>query len=111
MELELKNAKCLPCEGYGNPLSNQDIENYFTNLPGWQLSEDKKVISRKFEFKGFYKTIGFVNAVAWIANQENHHPTMEISYNYCLVKLTTHALKGLTPNDFICAAKINSLLE
>ena len=111
MELELKNAKCLPGEGYGKPLSNQDIENYFTNLPGWQLSEDKKVISRKFEFKGFYKTIGFVNAVAWIANQENHHPTMEISYNYCLVKLTTHALKGLTPNDFICAAKINSLLE
>ncbi|HAT8983211.1 TPA: 4a-hydroxytetrahydrobiopterin dehydratase, partial [Legionella pneumophila subsp. pneumophila] len=67
-------------------------------------------IKRAFSFKNFYETMAFVNAIAWIANIENHHPDLEVGYNYCRVHFMTHALNGLTHNDFICAAKIDKLL-
>ena len=67
-------------------------------------------ILKEVDFKGFYKTMGFVNAVAWIANQELHHPDLQVSYNKCIVTFTTHAVEGLTENDFICAAKVDKLL-
>ncbi len=76
---------------------------------GWALSDDGKEILRDFSFGGFYKTMGFVNAVAWIANAENHHPDLEIGYGHCLVRYSTHAIDGLSENDFICAAKIDAL--
>ena len=76
---------------------------------GWALSDDGKEIFNDFKFKGFYKTIAFVNAIAWIANQEGHHPDLEVGYNHCLVRYTTHELNGLSENDFICAAKIDAL--
>jgi 4a-hydroxytetrahydrobiopterin dehydratase len=106
---ELATIRCLGCEGGIPPLSREEINKLLPEVEGWGLSEDGKYISRQFSFKGFYKTMAFVNAVAWIANQENHHPDMEIGYNHCLVKYTTHAVNGLTKNDFICAAKINYL--
>lgn len=77
---------------------------------GWRLNDKATEISRTFEFKNFYETMGFVNAVAWIANHEDHHPDIEVSYKRCLVRYSTHAIKGLSMNDFICAAKINELL-
>ena len=74
------------------------------------MSTDAKQIHKDFKFKGFNATTGFVNAVAWIANQEGHHPDLEVGYNHCLVRYTTHAIGGLSENDFICAAKIDKLL-
>jgi 4a-hydroxytetrahydrobiopterin dehydratase len=106
---ELNTIRCVSCEGGVPPLESNEIEKFLTQLNQWQVSSDQKFISRRFEFKGFYKTMAFVNAIAWIANQENHHPDLEVGYNYCLVKLTTHAINGLSKNDFICAAKIDRL--
>jgi 4a-hydroxytetrahydrobiopterin dehydratase len=77
--------------------------------PGWRIAKDKKSISRRFQFSDFHHTMGFVNALAWIANQEDHHPELEIDYKHCLVRYTSHAAKGLTVNDFICAAKADTL--
>jgi 4a-hydroxytetrahydrobiopterin dehydratase len=106
---ELHTIRCVACEG-GVPASTTDeIKQYLQELNDWQLSADGKFISKRFTFKGFFKTMAFVNAIAWIANQEGHHPDMEVGYNYCVVNFTTHAINGLTKNDFICAAKIDRL--
>lgn len=106
---ELNTIRCVGCEGGIPALSAAETKELLSQVKGWTVSENGKLISRRFEFKGFYKTMAFVNAVAWIANQENHHPDMEVGYNYCLIKYTTHAVDGLTKNDFICAAKVDSL--
>lgn len=106
---ELHTIRCVGCEGGIPALTRAEINEFLPKIKNWQVSPDEKFISRKFLFKGFYKTMAFVNAVAWIANQENHHPDMEVGFNYCLIKYTTHAVNGLTKNDFICAAKIDQL--
>ena len=106
---ELETKRCLACEAGIPPLKPEKIQQLLTEVPGWELNTDGLSISRRFSFKGFYKTMAFVNAIAWIANQENHHPDMSVGYNYCLVNFTTHALGGLSENDFICAAKVNKL--
>lgn len=108
---ELVTIRCVGCEGGIPPLTRDEINKLLPEVKGWEVSADGKYISHRFSFKGFYKTMAFVNAVAWIANQENHHPDMEVGYNYCLVKYTTHAIDGLSKNDFICAAKISALIE
>ncbi|CAK0756557.1 putative pterin-4-alpha-carbinolamine dehydratase [Gammaproteobacteria bacterium] len=89
-------------------MPSEETDKLLATLPGWKLHGG--AIIRRFEFENFYQTISFVNAVAWIANNEDHHPDIEISYKNCLVRYTTHAVRGLSENDFICAAKINSLL-
>lgn len=106
----LADKKCENCEIGSKPLSKDDITKLLTLVPEWQLTSDSKRISRIVKFKGFYKTMAFVNAVAWIANTEGHHPDLEVSYNQCIVNFTTHAADGLTNNDFICAAKVDKLL-
>lgn len=106
---ELHTIRCVGCEGGIPALNADEINKLNSQIKDWQISSDHKTISRRFTFKGFYKTMAFVNAVAWIANQENHHPDMEVGYNYCLIKFTTHAVNGLTKNDFICAAKVDKL--
>jgi len=111
MSDDLQKQKCAPCEGGTKPLERDRIDELLKQVPGWQVSEDDKRIFRKFEFKGFYKTMAFINAMAWIANQEGHHPDFEGGYNFCLVHFTTHAIDGLSENDFICAAKLNALLD
>lgn len=78
---------------------------------GWKISDDQSSIQKDFEFGGFYRTMSFVNAVAWIANSQGHHPDMEVGYRHCLVRYTTHAIGGLSVNDFICAARIDALCE
>ena len=108
---ELINKHCAACEGIGAPLSAEQINNLLPQLSEkWTVSKDNKKLQRSFSFKNFYETMGFVNALAWIANVENHHPDLEIGYNYCHVTFMTHALQGLTQNDFICAAKSDNLL-
>jgi len=109
-QCSLDNRQCIPCEGGIPALSRDEAEQLLTQLSeGWQLDSDTKQISKDFMFKGFYRTMAFVNAMAWIANSENHHPDFEVGYNHCLVRFTTHAIDGLSENDFICAAKVDAL--
>ena len=92
------------------PLTRQQSEELLAALhPGWSLSEDGLSISRVFEFPAYSRTLGFANAVAWIAITEGHHPVLTVEYGRCEVSYTTHAIDGLTDNDFICAAKIDRL--
>jgi len=108
---ELTTEKCEPCEGGVEPLNREQAEPLLGKLhEDWSLSEDGTEIRRDFRFKGFYRTMAFVNAVAWVANAEGHHPDMEVGWGHCLVRYTTHAINGLSRNDFICAAKIDALL-
>ena len=108
---DLTQQTCKPCEGGVAPLDVSAARDMLSELAdGWALSDDGKEIRKDFEFKGFYKTMAFVNAVAWIANQEGHHPDLEVGYRHCLVRYTTHAIDGLSINDFICAAKIDALI-
>ena len=108
---KLLEKRCKPCEGGVDPLSRDRVNRYLEQAPGWHLSSDQKSIERKFEFKGFFRTMSFINALAWIANQQDHHPDFSAGYNYCLVKFTTHAIDGLSENDFICASRVNALVE
>ena len=109
-QCDLTNKKCVPCEGGITPLTKNQAEMYLKDCNGWQPNENYTGIEKNFCFKGYYKTIAFVNAIAWIAQAEGHHPDLEVSYNCCKVKFTTHAVNGLTENDFICAAKIDALM-
>jgi 4a-hydroxytetrahydrobiopterin dehydratase len=104
----LTEKKCKPCEGGVPPLTREQAESLAQQLsPGWVLSQEGPYLRREFRFKDFYRTMSFVNAVAHLANIEDHHPDLEVGYNYCRVQYTTHAIKGLSENDFICAAKID----
>ena len=108
----LSSKRCVPCEGGTNALETARAEELLGELHGdWAISEDGKEIRRDFMFKGYYRTMAFVNALAWIANNEGHHPDLEVGYNHCLVRYTTHAIDGLSENDFICAAKVDALLS
>ena len=107
----LKQQRCVPCEGGVDPLDRRAAENLLPQTHGWCLNDTASEISRTFDFKNFYETIAFVNALAWIANREDHHPDLEVSYQRCHVRYSTHAIKGLSINDFICAAKINDLTD
>lgn len=108
---DLKNKKCVPCEGGVPALTKPQAEKLLHAVKDWQLDTDGKKIKREFIFKNFYQTMAFVNAIAWIANQENHHPDLEVGYNYCRVNFHTHSIQGLSENDFICAAKIDELIK
>ena len=78
-------------------------------MPQWTLADDRHAISREFRFPDFHRCMAFVNAVAWIAHQEDHHPDMEVGYNRCQLRYSTHDVGGLSRNDFICAAKVDRL--
>ncbi len=109
-ERTLSQRHCKPCEGGVSPLTRDEAQASLKQLEGWALSEDGTTICRRFGFKNFYQTMAFINAMAWIANAENHHPDFAAGYNYCRVNYTTHAIGGLSENDFICAARVNALL-
>lgn len=109
MSLAAKNCQSLP---KGSPaLDSQAAGDLLKEIPGWELNESDQTIQREFKFKDFYQTIEFVNALAWIANQQDHHPDLAVSYNRCQVTFTTHSVGGLSENDFICAARVNDLLN
>jgi 4a-hydroxytetrahydrobiopterin dehydratase len=107
---ELADKKCEPCEGGMAPLAAREVEALAGKLHrDWQVAADAKSIKRALKFKDFYRTMSFVNALAHIANTEDHHPDLEVGYNYCRVTYSTHAIGGLSMNDFICAAKLDRL--
>jgi 4a-hydroxytetrahydrobiopterin dehydratase len=93
------------------PVEQYERDKYLNQLKGWQLVNQCKGIERTFEFKNYYHTMSFVNAIAWIANREAHHPDLMVSYASCKVLFTTHEMGGLGMNDLICAAKVSALLE
>lgn len=103
----LAEKRCQPCEGGVPPLDKAEIERLLKELGGWEHSG--KEIAKTYQFKNYHETIAFVNAVAWVSHRENHHPDLEVAYRQCRVRYSTHAIDGLSENDFICAAKIEAL--
>ncbi len=106
---DLTSKQCKPCEGGVPPLSDIAVADYLKQIDDWRLQG--KQISKTYDFKNYYQTMAFVNAVAWVSHREDHHPDMLVGYNKCVVTYTTHAIGGLSENDFICAAKIDKLFS
>ncbi len=106
--MDLTKKHCIPCEGGMPPLDPERVPNYLKYAPGW-TSPDGKKITKEFKFKDFKEAMAFVNKVADLAESEGHHPDIYIFYNLVRFELTTHAIGGLSENDFILAAKINQL--
>ena len=109
-DLPLAERRCVPCEGGVAPLTPGEAAAALAKLdPAWRLDATGRRIEREFRCKNFYRVMSLVNAIAHIANTEDHHPDIELGYDYCRVRYTTHAIGGLSDNDFICAAKIDRL--
>lgn len=108
---ELLQKKCKPCEGGVPPLSGEELAKYQKEVSEeWKVIDGKK-IHREFSFKNFAEAMNLANKIAEIADEENHHPDLIISYGKVVVELSTHAIKGLSENDFILAAKIDAISE
>ena len=105
---ELAKRKCKPCEGGTPAYTDAQAREMLKGLEGWSLEDGKLV--RLYPFGNYYQTMAFVNALAWISHREDHHPDLEVGYNKCRVTYWTHAVGGLSENDFICAAKCDALL-
>lgn len=104
---QLIKSHCVPCEGGVEPLGKKEIGIYQSYLKStWEVSDDYKKISKEYKFKDFKESMKFVNKVAELAEDEGHHPDLYISYNRVKIELTTHAINGLSTNDFIIASKI-----
>ena len=108
MSNDLLQKKCVPCEGGAMPLDREGAERYMSMVQGWELSLDAKKITKEYKFKDFIGAINFVNHVAEIAEGEGHHPDIKINYNKVKLTHSTHAILGLSENDFILAAKIDA---
>lgn len=106
-----EKRRCKPCEGYTEPLTKEEATALLFQIEQWTLNEEATEMHRTFKFKNYYETMTFVNAIAWISHQQDHHPDLEVGYNRCLVRYTTHAIKGLSENDFICAIEVDALLN
>jgi 4a-hydroxytetrahydrobiopterin dehydratase len=105
---ELALRKCRACDGDMPVLTRETAAGLLKQLStAWALTENAHAIRREFGFRDFYRTMSFVNALAHVANIEDHHPDLEVGYNYCRVTFTTHAIRGLSENDFVCAAKVD----
>jgi 4a-hydroxytetrahydrobiopterin dehydratase len=109
MTEEVKHCKA--CEAGVRPLTTEEVNGGISQYEGWTYDEENKRLRKAFQFKGFNKTMSFVNAVAWIANQEKHHPDLEVSFNCCIVNYQTHAIEGISENDLICVEKVEALLK
>lgn len=105
---ELSAAHCQPRKGE-SALAPGRVAELTRALPGWQAAADGKSIAKTFRFKNFYETLGFVNAIGWVANRQDHHPDLKVGYNRCVVQWSTHDVGGLSLNDFICAAKVEAI--
>jgi 4a-hydroxytetrahydrobiopterin dehydratase len=105
---DLLNRRCKPCAPGSPALDDAQIDAMLQNVSGWEFRIDH--IEKTYGFKNYYETMAFVNAIAWMAHREDHHPDLEVGYNKCKVKYSTHSVGGLSENDFICAAKVESLL-
>lgn len=109
----IKTAELLTkkCHHQQVALSDAQVQEYLAALPGWQIQEGR--LTRRFDFKNYYETLAFVNAIAYMIHAEDHHPILNVAYNHCTVKYHTHSVNegrgGLSENDFICAAKVDAI--
>lgn len=108
---DLSTRQCLPCEGGVAALGPAQVMELLERLDDWASNDTHTEISRTYPFKNYYHTMAFVNAIAWVAHQQDHHPDLEVAYNKCKVRYSTHAIGGLSENDFICAARIDALYK
>ena len=106
----LSQAHCLPRRGSEHKLSEARVRELMPEVPGWDLIEDGHALSKIYNFKNYYETMAFVNALAYMANREDHHPDLGVHYNRCVVRFSTHDVGGLSENDFICAARTEALM-
>jgi 4a-hydroxytetrahydrobiopterin dehydratase len=106
---ELAQKKCKPCEGGVAPLTAEEAATLLKRLKGWRIANG--LLTRTCEFRNYHETMAFVNATAWISHREDHHPDLIVGYKQCRVDFITHAIGGLSENDFICAAKIDALFD
>jgi 4a-hydroxytetrahydrobiopterin dehydratase len=109
MSDDLAHKRCGPCEGSTDALSAIAIKALLKQVPGWEQNTEGTEIHHAFTFKDFASAMEFANKIAAVADEENHHPDLIVSWGLVKVSLTTHAINGLSKNDFILAAKINSL--
>lgn len=107
--MTLVEKHCQACEGGVSPLTIEEADKYLKKITEWKIAPTGKTMTCDFSFKNYYHTMAFVNAIAFMAHFENHHPDMTVSYNRCSVLYTTHSIGGLSENDFICAAKVDKL--
>ena len=107
----LSSGKCEPCSGNTPKLDFEEISKYLSELDQWSVNENQEMIFKKFQFSNFKKAIEFANNVGEISEKEGHHPDISLGWGYCLVMLHTHAIKGLSINDFILASKIDKFNE
>lgn len=105
----ISSRRCQPCEGGAPPLTADAARRFLAEVGGWSLAEGRLV--RRYAFRNHYEAMTFLNAVAWISHRENRHPEISIGYREVTVRYWTHAVDGLTENDFICAAKLGKLFE
>lgn len=104
---DLLHARCQALEGQA-AMDEAEIRRHLAQVSGWRQADG--AIEKTFGFKNYHETIAFVNAVAWIAHVEDHHPDLQVSYNRCVVRYSTHSVGGISVNDFICAAKVDALV-
>src|SRR3982750_2868540 len=105
--MTLEQLKAKRSSATTSALPAEKVAGLLKLLPEWELAGGE--IARTYKFKNYYETIAFVNAVAWVSHAEDHHPDLEVGYNKCRIKYSTHSVGGLSENDFICAAKVESL--
>ncbi len=108
-DLSLAQQSCRARKAPDDCLETARVRELLEALPGWQLSEDGKGLHKDFKFDNFYHTLGFVTAVGWMANRQDHHPDIEAGYGHCRLYWSTHDVDGLSMNDFICAARSEQL--
>ena len=104
---DLSTGKCKPCKSDDAPLSDAEVQTNLSQLKGWEVVNGE--IAKTYHFQNYYETMAFVNASAWISHREDHHPDIELGYNKCRIRFSTHDIGGLSENDFICAAKMDAL--
>jgi len=106
---DLARKKCKPCEGGVKPYTAEETKQLLKGMKGWAIEDGK--LAKTYPFTNYYQTMAFVNALAWISHREDHHPDLGVHYNKCRVEYSTHAIGGLSENDFICAAKCDALFD
>ena len=109
MNVDLKNQNCQSCSGNTPAFDNNQISEHLAKLDNWSVNNEQKMIYKKFNFKTFKEALNFTNKVGAISDKEGHHPDISLGWGYSLIMLHTHAIKGLSINDFILAAKIDIL--
>jgi len=111
---DLLDKKCVPCEGGVSRLDLSEIHKYQKKVDGWDVKKNKKKIfflEKNFKFKNFINSQNFINKVGEISEKENHHPDISFGWGYAIIVITTHAIEGLSENDFILAAKIDHIFN